>query len=92
MSVCPEGCSSKYCLHPNCILALTGFNLGLGHLIERCLVVQAYPFAADVCLSLGALFCLVIITTWPLRPVIVLHGVQHTTFCFPTPTGREGTY
>ena len=55
MSVCPEGCSSEYCLHPNCILALTGFNLGLGHLIERCLVVQAYPFAVDVCLSLGAL-------------------------------------
>ena len=75
MSVCPEGCSSKYCLHPNCILALIGFNLGLGHLIERFLVVQAYPFAADVFMSLGALVYFVIITNWPLRPVIVLHGV-----------------
>ena len=62
MSVCHEGCSSKYYLHPNCILALTDFKLGFGYLIERCLIEQASPFATDVCMSLEALSWLVIIT------------------------------
>ena len=73
-------------------LPLLALTLDLDILLKDPWVVQAYPFATDVCLSLGALFCLEIITTWPLRPVIVLHGVQHTNFCFPTPKGREGTY
>ena len=72
-------------LHPS----LTGFNLGLEVITKRWKSnnwLQMYVWALMLC------FCLGTTTIWPLRPVIVLHGVQHTNIRFATPTGREGTY